>query len=106
VRLAAVTQVPAAIVSATGQDTQFALPYSLGCEVDGSLDEASGTIKLRVRADKDVEVIAWWPADRGPAVVTMGDQEVTTPAYVEYGTEQFVRFPVPKGETAITIVGR
>jgi len=106
VRLAAVTQVPAAIVSATGQDTQFALPHTLGCKVDGTLDEAPGTIKLQVRADKDVEVIAWWPADQGLAVVTVGDQEVTTPAYVEYGVEQFVRFPVPRGETTITIVGR
>jgi hypothetical protein len=106
VRLAAVTQVPAAIVSAAGQDTQFTLPYTLDCEVKGTIDESSGTIKLRVRADKDVDVIAWWPADRGDAVVRVGDKAVATTRFIEYDRERFVRFPVPKGETGITVAGR
>jgi len=74
--------------------------------VDGTLEEATGTIKLRVRADKNVEVIAWWPADRGEATLSLGDQEIAGARFVQYGAERFVRFPVPEGETAITIVGR
>jgi len=105
VRLAAVTQVPAAIVSAAGQDTQFALPHLLGCAVDGSMDEESGAINLRVRADKDVEIIAWWPGERGPATITMGNQTIDAARRVEYGSEQFIRFSVPQGSTTITIVG-
>jgi len=109
VRLASVTQVPGALVSAYGQKTQFILPHNLDCSVDGSADEAKRTVNLKVSADKPCEVIAWWPRQWNMAATRITGPEVRklspVPAgsYVTYGQERFVRLSLPAGESSVVV---
>lgn len=109
VRLAAVTQVPGALVSAYGQDTQFVLPHNLDCTVEGSVDEENRTVRLEVIADKPCEIIAWWPPPWGGARVEItGPQpqtlaSVPAESYVTYGQERFVRLSLPAGESSVLL---
>jgi len=102
VRIAAVTQVPGAIVGAHGQDTQFVLPHNLRCTVDGHVDETARQVHLRVHTDKPCHLVAWWPASWGPATVALGPTPVAaTP--VTFGPSRFLRFAVPPGTAAVTV---
>jgi len=109
VRLAAVTQVPGALVSACGQHTQFVLPHNLGCTVDGSVEEAKRTVRLEVNADKPCEVIAWWPGQWGEAALRIAGPQNRTAArvppdsYVTYGKERFARVALPAGKCSIVL---
>ena len=110
VRLAMLTQVPGALVSAAGQDTQFVLPETLGCRVTGTAEEATHRVTLDIAADKSCAVIAWWPQSWGAADVELhraqAVQQVTlsTGQYVTYGTERFIRLDLPAGNTTLQLL--
>ena len=98
----AITQTPGAVASVAGIDTQTLLPTALRCRITGSADERARTVTLRVTSDRDVEVIAWWPKAWGaPAATVAGKPTAGTP--VSFGSEQFVRFAVPKGNRDVRI---
>jgi len=109
VRLASVTQVPGALVSASGQETQLILPQNLDCRIDGSVDETNRTVHLKIGADKPCEVIAWWPRQWNRAATRITGPEVRklspVPAgsYVTYGQERFVRLSLPAGESSVVV---
>ncbi len=109
VRLAAVTQVPGFLVSAHGQDTQFLLPHNLDCTVDGTADETAKTVRLTVKADKPVEILAWWPPAWGNAQAEITGAAAQAPGpvpaerMVTYDAERFARLALPAGESTVTL---
>ncbi len=93
----AITQTPAAIISAAGIPTQTLLPAVLNCGVTGSADESAKRVTLTVNCNKPVEIIAWWPKTWGAAHAKVATTELpTTP--ISFGSEDFVRFVLEKGQ--------
>lgn len=100
--ITALTQTPAAIVSASGIPTQMLLPATLHCRITGTEDEQTKRVTLHVSCDKDIEVIAWWPKAWGTPQVMVGGKVLHgTP--ISFGTEDFVRFGLQKGEWEISV---
>ena len=101
----AISQTPAGFISIAGIPVQTLVPTTLESRITGEVDEDHKRVVLEVSANHDSEIIAWWPVDWGEATVRIDDEEVKgTPAL--FGNEQFVRFPVTKGTSAVVVKPR
>ncbi len=102
-KLVSITQVPAVIYSVEGQMTQFLLPETLGCKIDGSADENNQSISLDVIADKPLEIAAWWPKAWGMPYVTVDGKEKKSGKLITLGKETFILISLDKGKSVVEI---
>jgi hypothetical protein len=77
----------------------------LNCRVTGNADERAKQVKLHVAADKNIEVIAWWPKVWGGAKVVAAGKE-TSGVPINFGSEDFIRFALPKGDADVVVSPR
>ena len=107
-QVVSVSQVPGFIYSVEGQRTQFLIPETLGCRIEGQLKEREKSNSLHVYADKPLEIIAWWPQEWGKAkveIVGKGALQEEKIAKISYGNEQFLKLSLLKGQTELKIFG-
>jgi len=108
-RMVVASQVPGFIYSVEGQQTQLLIPRTLGCRIEGELNERKKTNRLHVFADKPLQIIAWWPqawGDHKIEIVSSSGKMVLVgkqAGEITYGNEQFLIISLPKGQTELKI---
>ena len=100
VRLTAVTQVPAVLSSVAGKATQLLLPENLGCRLRGAADTAGRVVRLTAEMEQPGEALLWFPEVWGEADLTVGGKP-TAAEPVLYGSERFLKVPLPAGKSAV-----
>ncbi|GEM_PF-1905621 len=110
--IVSITQIPAVIYSVEGKRTQFLLPETLGCRIDGSLDEKKKTVFLNVIADKPLQIAVWRPKNWGDArvavkpdgkeVMAISPDKLQT---IKLGDEDFLVMDIPPGRSDVEIMG-
>ena len=108
-RMVVASQVPGFIYSVEGQQTQLLIPRTLGCRIEGKLNERKKINRLYVYADKPLQIIAWWPQAWGHhkiEIVSNSGKKVLVgkqAGEITYGNEQFLIISLPKGNSELKI---
>jgi len=106
IRIVAITQVPAVIYSVEGQRTHFLLPETLGCKVEGKINNKKKNVLLNVSADKRFELLVWAPEEWGDIEISKNGENIPSVDYLEYGGNRWVKIFLPEGKYKVGVKGQ